>query len=481
MKNANLTLTLALSLGLSFLRPGVTNASTGGGGVGFQADVEAYIQEEVEPLARRELVAYQFGKPLRLDINRGTTYTASRYERLPLPYAQLQEGVAPAGESMTVNQVTATAQQWGDLVRVTDVANLTIKHPLFQQAMQLVSLQLPETLERNTFTTLVAGNQINYVNSRASRSLLVATDVLSPTEVYRAVGAMETYGVPHFMGDEREDLMIEAGSRKDMSRSPAVMQHYVALIHPLPVQDMRQNTTVANAWAQSDVNRLYNNDIGEWGGVRFCRTNMMPYWLGVADPATNTASSAGGALAANSYFIQLTASPAQTSVEQRIYQPSAAVVVPGTGAGSITVVLPTLANYIFNVYIGTSASPTNLGLCASGPATGPMAGQATQLASGATVIITGIGAAQTPPAAPATGVYVFPTIIIGNHSYGQVLLENPEFHYLTGADKSDPLNQTRVVSWKVFYGSIILNQAFFMRVESSSAFVPGYNAGTVTT
>jgi len=66
--------------------------------------VVAYIQEEVEPLARRQLVAYQFGKPLRLDINRGLTYTASRYERLPLPYAALQEGVAPAGEAMTVNQ-----------------------------------------------------------------------------------------------------------------------------------------------------------------------------------------------------------------------------------------------------------------------------------------------------------------------------------------------------------------------------------------
>jgi hypothetical protein len=74
---------------------------------------------------------------------------------------------------------------------------------------------------------------------------------------------------------------------------------------------------------------------------------------------------------------------------------------------------------------------------------------------------------------------VFPTIFIGNHSYGQVILENPEFHYLTGADKSDRLNQTRVVSWKAFYGSIILNQAFFARVEHSSAFSPGYSAGTM--
>jgi hypothetical protein len=205
---------------------------------------------------------------------------------------------------------------------------------------------------------------------------------------------------------------------------------------------------------------------------------MIPFWVGVADPATNTPSAAGGSLTTGSFFIQVTGSPAQTSVEQRIYQVSAAVAVTGP-TGSITVVLPTQAGYVFNVYIGTTASPTNLGLSASGPATGSLAGQATQLASGSTVIITGIGAAQTPPAAPATGVTVFPTIIIGNHAYGQVLLENPEFHYLSGADKSDPLNQTRVVSWKVFYGSIILNQAFFMRIESSSAFTPGYTTGTV--
>jgi len=130
---------------------------------------------------------------------------------------------------------------------------------------------------------------------------------------------------------------------------------------------------------------------------------------------------------------------------------------------------------VFSLYIGTTTSPTNLAASASGPATGPLAGMAIQLASGATVVLTATGTAQTPPAAPATGITVFPTIFIANYAYGQVLLENPEFHYLTGADKSDPNNQTRVVSWKVFYGSIILNQNFMVRVESSSAFSSGYS------
>jgi hypothetical protein len=178
------------------------------------------------------------------------------------------------------------------------------------------------------------------------------------------------------------------------------------------------------------------------------------------------------------YNIIVTGSPALTSVEQQIYQVSGNISVTGP-TGSISVTLPTKPGYVFSVYIGTSASPTNLALSTSGPTVGPMAGQATQLASGSTVILTGIGVAQTPPAAPATGVTVFPTIFIANHAYGQVILENPEFFYLTGADKSDRLNQTRVVSWKVFYGSIILNQAFFVRLESGSAFQPGYSAGTM--
>ena len=105
-----------LSLIAGFFCLGLTNQSAT-----FVADVEAYIQEEVEPLARRQLVAYQFGRPLRLDSNRGTTYTASRYERLPLPFAPLQEGVAPTGAAMTLAQVSATAQQWGDRVFITDV------------------------------------------------------------------------------------------------------------------------------------------------------------------------------------------------------------------------------------------------------------------------------------------------------------------------------------------------------------------------
>lgn len=433
----------------------------------FSTDIENYIADETLPLARRQLVAYQFGDPLTLDKGRGTTYTATRYNRLPLPYAPLSEGVPPIGETMTISQVSATAQQWGDKVTITDVAEMTIKHPLFKKATELTALQMSETLERNTMNALMAGTQVNYVNSRGSRGALVAGDVLDTTTVIRTDAALETLGAPRYMGDEQTDTKIEAnagGSRA--SDNPRAMPHYVALIHTLVVGDFRSNATVVNAWTYSDLNRLYNYEAGEWSGIRFCKTNMIPTFTGVAQ--VNGTAGTAGSLATNTYYIIVTGADTQNQYESRIYQVSAGISVTGPN-GSISVTLPNIVGFTFNVYVGTTTSPTTLGLSASGPTSGPMAGQAVQLTANTTVVITGIGSAQTPPAAPATGLTVYPTFILGRGAYGQVVLDNAKFSYLKDADKSDPLNQLRVIGWKLMYGTLISNQQFFARIEAVSA------------
>jgi N4-gp56 family major capsid protein len=434
----------------------------------FASDIENYIADETLPLARRQLVAYQFGDPLTLPKGRGTTYTATRYNRLPLPFAPLSEGVPPIGETMTIAQVTATALQWGDKVMITDVGEMTIKHPLFKKATELVALQLAETLERNTMNTLMAGTQVNYVNSRGSRGALVAGDVLDTTTVIRTDAALETLGAPRYMGDERTDMKIEvdAGGSK-ASSNPRAMPHYAAIIHTLVVADFRQNATVVQAWTYSDLNRLYNYEAGEWSGIRFCKSNMVPSFTGVAQLGGTAATT--GSLATGNYYIAVTASDTQNQYESRIYQVSGAIAVTGPN-GSITVALPNIVGYTFNVYIGTTASPANLGLSASGPTVGPLAGQATQLAPNQTVTITGTGVAQTPPAAPGTGLTVYPTFVLGRGAYGQVVLDDARFTYLKDADKSDPLNQLRLVGWKLFFGTLIENQAFFARIESVSAY-----------
>jgi N4-gp56 family major capsid protein len=435
----------------------------------LSSDVVAYLEEKLLQLPIRQLVAYQFGVPLTLPKGRGLSYTASRWNRVPLPYAPISEGVPPLGQSMIISQVTCTAQQWADGIILTDVAEMTVFHPPFQQAVELCGMAVAETLERNTMNTLLSGAQVNYVNTRGSRAALMAGDVLDTQTVIRTYAALNTLGAPRFNGDERTDMKIDAqGAGATASSNPRKNPHYVALIHPLVSADFRQNSNVDNAWSRSDVNRLYNAEVGEWSGVRFCETNMIPSFTGVAQ-VNGTLSGGGGTLpAAANYYIIVTASDTQNQYESRIYQVSAAMTT-NVANGSIAVALPNLSGFTFSVYVGTNTSPSNLGVCAAGPATGPQAGQATQMAGNQTVVITGVGAAQTPPSAPATGLIVYPTFVIGRTAYGQVVLDDVKVEYLTKADKSDPWNQKRIVSWKVFYSSLIQNQLFLARIESVSA------------
>src|SRR5215472_12114341 len=434
----------------------------------FSADIEAYIADKTLPLARRQLVVYQFGDPLTLPKGRGVTYTATRYNRVSLPYAPLSEGVPPVGEVMTIAQVTATALQWGDKITITDVAELTIKHPLFKKAIELMGLQVAETFERNTFNNLQAFTQVNYVNSRGARASLVAGDVMNIHELNRAFAMLLNVGAPRFMGDELTDTKIDAdASGQRASSNPRSMPHYVAVIHPFVMSDLRENQPIQYAWSQSDINRLYNFELGEWSGIRFTWSNMCPTWTGIAAP-TATSSGTGGSLPTGTYQVIVTASDTQNQYEALVSQTQTGLSV--TSPANILLTTPSTQGYTYNVYIGNGQSPVNIGVTTAGPTSGPLQGQAVQIPPNTAITISGIGAFQIPPAAPATGVTVYPTFIFGRGSYGQVMLDDVKFTYLKDADKSDPLNQLRVVGWKAFYGTLIQNVQFAMRIESTSAF-----------
>ena len=104
-------------------------------------------------------------------------------------------------------------------------------------------------------------------------------------------------------------------------------------------------------------------------------------------------------------------------------------------------VLPALPGFTFSAYISAAGgtSPTNLALSTAGPTTGPLAGQATQMAPGQTVILTGIGVSQFPPAAPANGIIVYPNFIFGRGAYGQVRLDDVKLpHRVLGEVTTEP-------------------------------------------
>lgn len=436
----------------------------------YAAALRRQLSKEVLPLTQRYLVAYQFAEKKTMEKGAGVTWTATRFNRLPLPIAPLSEGVPPIGEQLSISQVTAVALQWGDKVTLTDASVLTTMYSVVEQSRRLLAVQIAELRERNTYAALMGGTQVNYVNQRGSRASLVAGDVLDTVTLNRTFADLENTGAPFFGGQMEPDVKreIEHGPRAS-EKGPMASDHYVAIISPLVENDLRQNATIVNAWSYSDVTRLYINEIGYWSGIHFTKSNMLPRWTGVA-AITGTAGTSGN-LATGTYAIQVTGTDTLNMFgESQIYQITGSISVTGPN-GSISVTVPSTTGYTYSVYADTNASPVHLGGSTTPgigiPTTGPAAFQATQIIPGATVVISSVGANVVPPAAPATGVTVYPTFVFGAQYFACTKLEDVSWTSLMEADKSDPINQLRVVGWKMFEGYCILNAQFGARIESS--------------
>jgi N4-gp56 family major capsid protein len=437
----------------------------------YQPDIVRILDKETLEVQQRFLVVTQFADQKTLPKHQGTSWTATRFTRLPVPIAPLSEGVPPVGETLNLTQVTGFALQWGDKVTFSDVATITIQHDLLHEAAQRLGMQVAELRERNAMNAVMASVQVNYVNQRGARASLVAGDVLDPYTVNRTVANLKNLGAPLWSGQTGETVIrsIEHNAQAS-SAKPMTHEHYVSVGSPLVFNDFATNPTVVQAWSYSDVTRLYINEAGYWRGMHFCESNMIPTFTGIA--AITGSAGTSGSLATGTYVITVTGWDTQNQYESQIYQTSGNISVTGP-TGSIAVTTPNTPGFTYAVYIsqtnGTFA--TNLATTSSttAPATGPYAGQAIQIPPNTTITLTNIGLFQVPPAAPATGVTVFPTFVFGQRAFACLKLEEITWTRLFEADKSDPMNQLRVIGYKFFEGWVILNQQFLARIESTAS------------
>src|SRR5262245_38698389 len=120
-------LATALSLawhGLAPIAGGAPGFSTAG--TTFASDFVTYIADKTLMLAEKALRMEQLADKAQLPRRSSTTFQYTRYERVPLPQSTLVEGITPTETQMSITTVTAQVQQWGQVVILTDVAELVV-------------------------------------------------------------------------------------------------------------------------------------------------------------------------------------------------------------------------------------------------------------------------------------------------------------------------------------------------------------------
>jgi len=406
-----------------------------------------FIAMKMIDLLNRILVMDKISDKFPLETGNSKTLRVIRVKRLSLPNAPLIEGITPSVLNLELENVFVTVEQWGIVVALTDVVELTVKHPMLNIAIERVSMAMKETSEREDANVLMAATNVTYPGTVASRSNLVATDVFNTALAIAINAKLEMRGAPKYMPD---------GQYMGLFQPP----HKAAIL--------ASDQTFSQASNFSRVEKLEYGYVGPWMGIDWMLANFLPMFVGVATPTTaaTTATKAqytvgtSGTLATANYQLQVVGREVTTDYERRLSVQTGNIAV--TSPGSVAVVMPSSVNYVYDVYF-TLAAGTVPYLVAS------------RQAAGATYTITTapVGTEHVAPVAPALGISVYPGFVVAKSAFGCCTLNGMSLQAFTtpkGASDSDPLAQRRKVGAKYMRKCFILDNNFIERFETSSAF-----------
>lgn len=227
----------------------VNNATTSdtSGTNDLSDEMKTFYSNHLIDIASPLLVHDQFGQKHPIPRNGGKTIEFRKFSPLAKSLTPLTEGVTPDGQALNVTAITATVQQYGGWVQVTDMLQLTAIDNIIVETTTLIGDQAGRTLDTITREVLNAGTNVQYGDgtSKTSRAALTATDKLTVSAVFRAARTL----------------------KKNLAKP--INGSYVAIIHPDVSYDLMTSEQWIDIQKYMNAGNIYNGEIGKIGGVRF--------------------------------------------------------------------------------------------------------------------------------------------------------------------------------------------------------------------
>ena len=231
---------------------GNTNITTD---TGLSDEMKTFYSDYLIDLAEPNLVHDQFGQKHPIPKNGGKQIEFRKYDPLPKLLTPITEGVTPNGQKLTMGVITATVQQYGGYVELSDILLLTAIDNNLVQATKLLGSQAGRTLDTITREVLNGGTNVQYAEGQVtSRSALVGGQAsgnhyLTVDAVRKAVRFLKVMNAPKINGS------------------------YVGIIHPDVSYDLMSDPKWVNVKTYSDPDGIYEGEIGKIEGVRFVETS----------------------------------------------------------------------------------------------------------------------------------------------------------------------------------------------------------------
>lgn len=396
-----------------------TAATTGND---LSVEMKTYYSDYLIDMAEPELVHDQWAQKRPIPKNGGKTIEFRKYAPLPKALTPLSEGVTPLGQKLSVSNLTATVQQYGGFIELSDVLMLTAIDNNLVEATRLLGSQAGRTSDTITRDILHTGTNVLYANNKAARSALVqGTDKLTVRDIRKATRKLKLLNTPMIGG------------------------YYIGIIHPDLAFDLMDDNDWKYPHQYVDTKNIYMGELGAIAGVRFSETTEAK----VIKPGTLPGADSSGNYTVASYSTKV------ITIDDELTSAQAAALVGMT------------INVGTEAYTVTAATAfVDGGAGADTPAT--------------------ITIKETPGVNPAdndkiypgnagkAGANVYGTLILGDNAYGVTDITGGGLQHIVkqlgSSGTADPLNQRATVGWKLMKTACILVQEYMVRIESTSSF-----------
>ena len=221
----------------------------------------AYAEKELLKRGLPYLVLEKFGQAKALPGNSTKVMKFRRYTALNNTPATLTEGVTPAGQLLTVTDVTATLAQYGGLAQITDVILDTHEDNTLNEAVNLLGEQAAQMIERMRFGVLVAGTNVLYANGAARNAVNTALTMAVQRKAVRALKRQNARPITS---------IVRSTPAYDTAN---VAPGFVGLIHPDLEGDVRAMTNFTPAEKYGSMTP-WENEIGKVDDVRYVSSTI---------------------------------------------------------------------------------------------------------------------------------------------------------------------------------------------------------------
>lgn len=231
------------------------------------ADLRTYFAKKLLVIAQRTCVLRQFANMEPLPSNSSKTISFTQYAKLTPVAGVLTEGVTPTENVLASSAITATVDQIGDYVLLTDLGELTVEHPIAQKITEILGAQASESIDNRILAVLLAGTNVQYANSKASRILTAQTDVVTSTELRK----------------------IRTSLRRSSARG-IDGKWYVLVVDPEVESDITADTEFKEVQYRTPDTSV-TGELGRWQGFIIVTSDNIPALTGLGASGANLHSS----------------------------------------------------------------------------------------------------------------------------------------------------------------------------------------------